>query len=127
VTPGSSCQIGIEASDGAGNTTQVTGPRVETAMHPSVDGATTGLMLEADQVGVIARRGPGGGQVAVHIDGEPVASVDLSAAAALGPEVVYVADLMPGAPRTIGIVPALGTEPASNGARIDGFVTLVTG
>ena len=63
------------------------------------------------------------------IDGQPVDLIDLYAPEPGGPEVVYVADLAPGSPRSISVEPTGTSDPASTGSSvvIDGFVTLRSG
>ena len=129
VAPGTDCDITVMASDGLGNTTRATSGGVVATVHVVADGGAAGIEVEGDQVGVIAQRGPDGGQATVHIDGEPAGMIELYAPEALGPEVVFVADLAPGAVSSISLVPTGTNDAASSGERvaIDGVVTLTAG
>ena len=127
--PGADCAISVEASDGAGNTSRATSPEYATTVHAVADGGVAGATVEGEQVGIIARRGPDGGRAAITIEGEQVGSVELYAPEALGPEVVFVAELTPGQTRTISVMQMSEADPPAGGepARVEGFVTLTGG
>ena len=114
----------VLASDGVGHVTSETLPEVTTALLPeepsdrvvhqgewrsqdmagTSDGrvhvaTTPDSRLEAtvagDEAGVVAVRGPSGGRATVSLDGAPIATIDLYAPVAGGPEVVAVMPLTP--------------------------------
>ena len=154
---GSTCGVTVVASDGVGHVTSETLPEVTTALLPEepsdrvvhqgewrsqdMAGTSDGRVhvattpesrLEAtvagDEAGVVAVRGPSGGRATVSLDGAPVATVDLYAPVAGGPEVVAVMPLTPDTSHVLAITPDGEADPASAGTdvAIDGVVLLTT-
>jgi hypothetical protein len=157
IATASTCGVTVLASDGVGHVTSGTLPEVTTALLPedpsdrvvhqgewrsqdmagTSDGrvhvaATPGSRLEAivagDQAGVVAVRGPSGGRATVSLDGAPVATIDLYAPIAGGPEVVAVVALSPETSHVLAITPDGQADAAASGTdvAIDGVVLLTT-
>ena len=122
--PGASCALTTINHDGAGNAGRTTVEGLTAAIVP-VQGAVPAAHISADQVGVIARRGPEAGRAMVLLDGEAIGLIDLYAPEPGGPELVYVADLSAG-DHTVAVEPTDSSDPASVGADIivEGFATL---
>lgn len=127
ILPSAICEVTVISRDGAGNVTRVTSDAIEATARPTGGGAFPTAMVEGDQVGIVAQRGPDGGRAAVLIDGQPVDLIDLYAPEPGGTEVVYIAELGPSAVRSIMVEPTGTSDPASSGSVvvIDGFVTLL--
>lgn len=111
-----SCALTAIGRDAAGNATRVAGPSLEVRFMAASTGERPNVTIEAAQAAIVARRGPDQGSLTVLVDGERVARVDLVAPDAGPAEVVAVADLEPGAPRTVSL--------ELTSATIDGFLTL---
>jgi GH25 family lysozyme M1 (1,4-beta-N-acetylmuramidase) len=114
VFPDASCDVMAISADGAGNTNRATAEGVSS----SIVSATGSATVRGAQVGVIARRGPETGRMAVLLDGQPLGLVDLYAETAEGPAVVFVADL-PEGEHTITVEPTDGST-----LSVEGFATL---
>jgi hypothetical protein len=118
--PDATCTATAIGRDGAGNTARAESLPFSIGMLEA-----TGDAVEGTQVGVIARRGPDGGRVAVLLDGVAIGLADLYAAEETGPQVVFVAQL--GAGSHVISVEATGSDdPAAGGSAVpvDGFVIL---
>ncbi len=118
--PDADCAVTAISRDGAGNTTPAGGDRFTTT---SLDVAAA--VVEGDQVGVIATRGPDAGRAAVLVDGVAVGLIELYVPQMSGPEVVFVTDLTAGSHR-IEVQPTGSADAASGGTAVavDGYVTL---
>ncbi len=124
ITPGGDCTVTAIAADGAGNTARATSDSVTVSDVPA-NGDQPTTMVNADQAGIIARRGPDLGRAAVLLDGDAVALIDLYAPEVGEPEVILVLDLG-GGEHTIEIEPTDSSDPASSGTGvvIEGFASL---
>jgi hypothetical protein len=149
------CDVTAVSRDGAGNTTRRTVRDVTAAFiseRPSssvvyqgqwrrredasaLDGtartsasedASITTTVQGQQVAIVALLGPDGGRAAVSIDGRPVGVIETYAVVASGPQVVLVADLEPGASRTVTVEPLGTSDSAARDAQvaIDGFIVL---
>jgi hypothetical protein len=116
--PEADCNVTAIAVDGAGNTARATSERVSTSIVPVED--TMSATISGSEFGVIARRGPDAGRMAVLLDGEGLGLVDLWAESEEGPAVVFVAELPPGE-HTVSVEPTDGSDAALT---VDGFATL---
>ena len=117
--PDADCDVTAIAVDGAGNTSpchQRATSRPRSCPSPTTMSAT----VSGSQFGVIARRGPDAGRMAVLLDGEALGLVDLWAESDEGPAVVFVAELPPGE-HTVSVEPTDGSDTALT---VDGFATL---
>jgi len=119
--PDAPCDVSAIAVDGAGNRSRETlsGPLARVV---PLDAATA---VEADEVGVIARRGPDAGRAALLVDGEAVALIDLYAPEVTDSEVVHVIALADG-PHSLAIEATESSDPASTGVEVtvEGVATL---
>ncbi|MEX1334299.1 MAG: hypothetical protein AB1Z66_03280, partial [Candidatus Limnocylindrales bacterium] len=97
-----------------GNTNRATAEGVTTAVVPAADSAT----VSGAQVGIIARRGPEAGRMAVLLDGEPLGLVDLFAEVEEEPAIVFVGEMAEGE-HTISIEATDGST-----LSVEGFATL---
>jgi GH25 family lysozyme M1 (1,4-beta-N-acetylmuramidase) len=124
LVPATGCSVTAIGADGAGNEARGSVNGIRAAVVPA-EGAAPSAMVEATDVGVIARRGPDDGRASVVVDGEPVALVDLYAEVPTGPEVVHVMQLPAGA-HEINVEATDSADPASTGSVvvIEGFATL---
>jgi GH25 family lysozyme M1 (1,4-beta-N-acetylmuramidase) len=129
VVPTGSCDLTVVSRDGVGNATSATGGPVEADFVSLGGSGALSALVEGDQVGVVATRGPDGGRAAVLVDGTAVGLIDLYQPIASGPETVYVAGLEPGIEQLISVEATGTSDPASSGSSvvIDGFVTLTSG
>jgi GH25 family lysozyme M1 (1,4-beta-N-acetylmuramidase) len=118
------CDVTAIGRDGAGNTSRATTRDVRASVIPTADAAPAATVT-ADQVGVIARRGPDGGRAAVLLDGVALTLVDLYSPEPGSPEIVSVLDLTDGE-HAIAIEDTGSSDPASADSvvTIDGFATL---
>ncbi len=118
--PDATCTATAIGRDGAGNTA-----RAESLPFSIELLEATGDAVEGTQVGVIARRGPDAGRVAVLLDGVAVGLADLYAAEETGPQIVFVAQL-PAGSHVISVEATGSDDPAAGGVvvPVDGFVTL---
>ena len=116
--PGADCNVTAIAVDGAGNTARAASERVSTTIVPVED--TMSATVSGSEFGVVARRGPDGGRMAVLLDGEGLGLVDLWAESDEGPAVVFVAELPPGE-HTVSVEPTDGGDAV---LAVDGFATL---
>jgi GH25 family lysozyme M1 (1,4-beta-N-acetylmuramidase) len=124
LSPNAVCDVTATSHDAAGNAAQAVVEGL-TATVLDTDGVAPAVEVTADQVGVIARRGPDAGRATVLLDGEAQALIDLYAPTAGGPELVFVTDLPPGE-HTVAVEPTGSSHPASTGidVAVDGFATL---
>lgn len=122
--PAADCSVTAIAADGAGNKSRATVAGVTTSIVPA-QGDVPSAAVSGAEVGVIARRGPDAGRVAVLLDGEALGLVDLYAAIEEGPAIVFVADL-PDGEHIVSVEPTDGTDTEADGGApvIDGFATL---
>jgi hypothetical protein len=149
------CDVTAVSRDGAGNTTRRTVRDVTAAFiseRPSSsvvyqgqwrrredasalggtvrtsasEDASITAAVQGQQVAIVALLGPDGGRAAVSIDGRPVGVIETYAVVASGPQVVLVADLEPGASRTVTVEPLGTSDSAARDAQvaIDGFIVL---
>lgn len=133
------CRLQVTERDGAGNAGRTTSDPF--GLEFLDEDASAGLRVSGDQVAIVASRGPSQGLALVLLDGRQVAEVDLWAAEARGPEVVFAGQLDPSLVHQLAVTPAglpspLATEggdpdPAASPtpgpgteARIDGIVVL---
>ncbi|MFV2062384.1 MAG: hypothetical protein ACC726_02580, partial [Chloroflexota bacterium] len=132
VFPDSICSVTAIGKDGAGNSTRRTVKGVVARVVATSDDTlasddtVASAVVQGDQVGVIARRGPSGGRAAITLDGNVVGEIDLWAPDSGGAEVVFVLDLEPGVSHQLRVEATGTSDPASTGSAIaiDGFVTL---
>ena len=108
--PDAECAITAIGRDGAGNVTRADSERFTTTW---VDAAAS--VVEGDQVGVVATRGPDGGRAAVLVDGVAVGLIELYVPEMSGPEVVFVTDMTAGSHR-IEVQPTGSADAASTGS-----------
>jgi GH25 family lysozyme M1 (1,4-beta-N-acetylmuramidase) len=119
--PDATCRVTAVARDGAGVRARasVNGPQARVVSLQAADA------VEADEVGVIARRGPDAGRAALLVDGESVALINLYAPEDSGPEVVHVIALAPGR-HSLALEATGSSDPESTGTAVtvEGFATL---
>ena len=128
LVPDETCVVTAVSRDGVGNVTRATADAVRVAEAAAAGGAKLSATVQADQVGVVARRGPDAGRAAVLLDGEPIGLLDLYAPSPSGPEIVFVADLEDASLHSMTVEATETSDPASAGTGIvvDGFVTLTS-
>ena len=121
--PDASCTITAISKDGVGNSTRASVGGIQARMVPARAANTS---VQADQVGIVAQRGPAGGRAAVTVDGTAIALIDLYAPISPGSEVVHVMELESAGPHEISVEATGTSDPASTGSEVevDGFVTL---
>jgi lysozyme len=123
--PAADCSVTAVGVDAAGNSGRAATSGVTTTVV-SADGAVPGATVSGDEVGVIATRGPGGGRVAVLLDGQAIGLLELYALDDEPAAIVFVADL-PAGEHTISVEPTDESGVTLGGvAAVDGFVTLTS-
>ncbi len=121
--PAAECTVTAVGRDGARNRTRATGAPFGVAFEPAV-GTSPSATVSASQVGVVARRGPEAGRVAILRDGETVASLDLYAPDEEAAAVVWVGGL-PSGEHTVSVEPIDDLERTDDlESAVEGFVTL---
>ena len=116
--PDVECSVTAITLDGAGNSARTTVDGLRTTIVPV--GADGRARISGTGVGVVARRGPDAGRVAVMLDGQAIGLVDLAAEGEESPSVVYVAELSEGE-HTISVE---ATDGDDAGVSVEAYVTL---
>jgi len=116
--PAADCTVTAIGRDEAGNASRATSAPFRAVVEPA-EGANASATVSGSEVGLIARRGPDAGRVAILRDGEAVGLLDLYAPTEEAPAVVWVAGL-PAGEHTLEIEATDDSQPA-----VDGFVTLM--